>query len=97
MAGIAKPASFFAYLQSENEEQMKFPDHHHFSNSDITAIKNKSKDKIIITTEKDFVRLNDKLQSDNLYFLPIKSKFVNNSKNFDQTILNYVGTSSRIG
>ena len=53
--------------------------------------------KIIITTEKDFVRLNDKLQSDNLYYLPIKSKFVNNSKNFDQTILNYVGTSTGIG
>ena len=97
LAGIAKPASFFAYLQSENEEQMEFPDHHHFSGNDITAIKNKSKDKIIITTEKDFVRLNDKLQSDNLYYLPIKSKFVNNSKNFDQTILNYVGKSTRIG
>jgi tetraacyldisaccharide 4'-kinase len=30
-----------------------------------------------------------------LYYLPIKSKFVENQNTFDQTILNYVGTCSR--
>ena len=96
LAGIAKPASFFAYLQSEKHECMEFPDHHDFSEKDIINIRNKSKGKIIITTEKDYVRLNDKLKTENLYYLPIKSKFVNNAINFDTTIKNYVGTSSGI-
>lgn len=97
VAGIAKPASFFAYLQAEKQDCMEFPDHHEFSENDILNIRNKSEDKIIITTEKDFVRLQDKLITDTLYYLPIKSKFVSNSQNFDEKILNYVGTSSRIG
>ena len=96
LTGIAKPASFFAYLQSEKDECLEFPDHHDFSEKDINNIKNKSKNKIIITTEKDFVRLNNKLKTDNFYYLPIKSKFVNNAIDFDTTIKNYVGTSSRI-
>ena len=75
---------------------MEFPDHHDFSEKDIIDIRNKSKNKIIITTEKDYVRLNNKLKAENLYYLPIKSKFVNNAVNFDTTIKNYVGTSSRI-
>jgi tetraacyldisaccharide 4'-kinase len=36
---------------------MAFSDHHHFSESEILSIKNKANEKIIITTEKDFVRL----------------------------------------
>jgi tetraacyldisaccharide 4'-kinase len=96
IAGIAKPESFFAYLHSKNDFVMKFPDHHHFTAKDITEIKNKSEDKIIITTEKDFVRLSDKLNSKRLYYLPIKSKFVGSGNDFDQTILDYVGKGSRI-
>lgn len=95
LAGIAKPESFFAYLQSENDECLMYPDHHHFSEKEIVEIKEKAKNKIIITTEKDFVRLNEKLPNDSLFYLPIKSSFVNNSTNFDKQIINYVGTSTR--
>ena len=95
LAGIAKPESFFAYLQSENDECLMYPDHHHFSEKEIVEIKEKAKNKIIITTEKDFVRLNEKLSNDSLFYLPIKSSFVNNSTDFDKQIINYVGTSTR--
>lgn len=95
LAGIAKPESFFAYLQSENDERLVYPDHHDFSEKDIEEIKSKSKNRIIITTEKDYVRLNDKLQMDSLYYLPIKSSFINRGDDFDAKILNYVGKSSR--
>lgn len=95
LAGIAKPESFFAYLQSENDECLMYPDHHHFSEKEIVEIKEKAKNKIIITTEKDFVRLNEKLPNDSLFYLPIKSSFVNNSTDFDKQIINYVGTSTR--
>ena len=97
IAGIAKPESFFAYLQSENDECLVYPDHHHFLEKDIIDIKEKAKNNIIITTEKDFVRLSEKLKSDNLFYLPIKSSFVNNGDNFDKEIINYVGASTTNG
>ena len=95
LAGIAKPEPFFGYLQSKNEECLTYADHHHFTENDITNIKNKSKDKIIITTEKDFVRLKDSIPKEKLFYLPIRSSFLSSSEDFDKTITNYVGTSTR--
>jgi tetraacyldisaccharide 4'-kinase len=90
VAGIAKPESFFAYLQSEKDQCLTFADHHDFSEQDIIDINKKAGNSIIITTEKDFVRLNEKLQNDNLFYLPIKSSFLNKGELFNQKILNYV-------
>ncbi|MBX9807886.1 MAG: tetraacyldisaccharide 4'-kinase [Flavobacteriaceae bacterium] len=95
LAGIAKPKPFFAYLQSENDEKLVFPDHHHFTENDSNNIKNKSQNKIIITTEKDFVRLKGNIPNKQLFYLPIRSSFYYGGENFDKTILNYVGTSTR--
>lgn len=95
LAGIAKPASFFAYLQAANDVCMEFPDHHHFSEKDILDIKNKSLNKIIITTEKDYVRLLGRIPADQLFYLPIKSQFLNGEEQFRKKIMNYVGTSTR--
>ena len=95
LAGIAKPKPFFDFLKSDTDEIMIFPDHHHFTESDILSIKSKAKAKIIVTTEKDFVRLDAKILTTQLYYLPIKSKFVSNPETFDQIILNYVGTCTR--
>jgi len=95
LAGIAKPNPFFAYLQSENDEKLVFPDHHHFTENDINDIKNKSQNKIIITTEKDFVRLKGRLPNEQLFYLPIRSSFLSASDNFDKTITNYVESSTR--
>ena len=95
LAGIAKPKPFFDYLQTDKDEVMTFSDHHHFSESDILNIKSRAIDKIIVTTEKDFVRLNAKILRKQLFYLPIKSKFLSNQESFDAIILNYVGTSTR--
>lgn len=95
LAGIAKPESFFEHLKEANDECLTFPDHHHFSESEISAIQKQAKGRKIITTEKDYVRLKDSILSEQLYYLPIRSSFINNEKEFDQTILDYVGTSSR--
>ena len=92
LAGIAKPKPFFDYLQSDTDEIMIFPDHHHFSKNDILKIKSKAQEKIIVTTEKDFVRLNAKNLKKQIFYLPIKSEMVANREAFDQIILNYVGT-----
>jgi len=95
LAGIAKPKPFFDFLKADKDEIMTFPDHHHYNESEILAIKSRAIDKIIVSTEKDFVRLDAKILKKQLYYLPIKSKFVSNQKTFDQIILNYVGTCSR--
>ena len=95
LAGIAKPEPFFGYLQDENVECLTYPDHHHFSEKELLEINNKSKNKIIITTEKDFVRLKGSIPKEQLFYLPIRSTFLSVSENFDKTITNYVGTSTR--
>jgi tetraacyldisaccharide 4'-kinase len=90
LAGIAKPEPFFNQLQSKNDDKLVFPDHHHFSENDLLEIKNKAQNDIIITTEKDYVRLKGKLLSKQLFYLPIRSSFISGSKNFDKTIIDYV-------
>lgn len=90
LAGIAKPKPFFDYLKNENDECLAFPDHHHFSDADLDLILNKSHGRKIITTEKDYVRLKDSKLVSQLYYLPIKSTFINQSQNFDTAVLQYV-------
>lgn len=90
LAGIAKPKPFFDYLKNDNDECLTFPDHHHFSDADLDAIQNKANGRKIITTEKDYVRLKDSKLVSQLYYLPIKSTFINHQQNFDATILEYV-------
>ena len=93
VAGIAKPKLFFDFLKSEKDDTLVFPDHHHFSKQDCEQILAKANGRKIITTEKDFVRLNGLLPKEQLFYLPIKSAFLN--KNIDKTIEDYVGQSTR--
>ena len=95
LAGIAKPKPFLEYLQGENDEVMIFPDHHDFSERDIVAIQNKAKEKIIVTTEKDFVRIENKAAITSLYYLPIKSKLLNHQEEFDSRVTQYVAKHSK--
>jgi tetraacyldisaccharide 4'-kinase len=86
LAGIAKPTPFFDYLKNEKDECLTFPDHHNFSDSDLALIQSKAQSKKIITTEKDYVRLKDSKLVSQLYYLPIKSTFIQNQQNFDATV-----------
>lgn len=94
LAGIAKPTPFFDYLKNDHDECLTFPDHHHFSDSDLETIQSKAQNKKIVTTEKDYVRLKDSKLASQLYYLPIKSTFINHQQNFDATILEYVKLNS---
>ena len=94
MAGIAKPKPFFEYLQTGKDVEMKSKDDHHFTDEEIERIQTLANNKIIVTTEKDYVRLKDK-QINKLYYLPMESKFVLKGDDFDNQILNYVRKSTR--
>jgi tetraacyldisaccharide 4'-kinase len=90
IAGIAKPELFFKHLNVSNDECMVFPDHHFFTEKDIQQIDEKAKNKIVITTEKDFVRLSNQNLKAPIYYLPIKSSFVSNKELFDSEVMNFV-------
>ncbi|TGD57962.1 tetraacyldisaccharide 4'-kinase [Flavobacterium humi] len=94
LAGIAKPEPFFAYLQAAKNKTMVFPDHHNFTGQDIESVMEKAANRMIVTTEKDFVRLEGKLPAEQLFYLPIKSAFINNENEFNKTIIDYVGKGS---
>ena len=90
LAGIAKPEPFFNYLKKEGDEVLKFPDHHHFSEAEILEIKAKANNNIIVTTEKDYVRIVDKFPKEQLFYLPIKSEFMGDAHVFDKSILTFI-------
>ena len=94
LAGIAKPEPFFSYLKNPNDVCLTYPDHHHFSENDIQEILIKAQDSIIITTEKDYVRLKGSLPVEQLFYLPIQSSFLSKGVEFDKKIKNYVGAST---
>jgi tetraacyldisaccharide 4'-kinase len=90
VAGIAKPDSFFDYLQNEQSVCLTYPDHHHFTESDIQYIQQQAREKKIVTTVKDYVRLKDSDLKDQLYYLPIRTTFLVDSDEFDAAIVNYL-------
>ncbi|WP_417445126.1 tetraacyldisaccharide 4'-kinase [Joostella sp.] len=88
VTGIANPEPLLIHLKEQgiSFDHHKFPDHHNFSTSEIEMFKAKD---FILTTEKDFVRLEKYLS--NVYYLPIETKFVNDEEGFDASILAFAG------
>lgn len=95
LAGIAKPEPFFNYLKNDQDELLKFPDHHHFSDSEIAEIKTKANGKLIITTEKDYVRIAVAFPAAQLFYLPIQSSFIENGIEFDAVVLQSIQDFSK--
>jgi tetraacyldisaccharide 4'-kinase len=90
VAGIAKPKYFIDYLNSGKDKVMIYPDHHHFSEQEILELNALAQEKNVITTEKDYVRLNGKINSDKLFYLPIRIKLIKEEVFFNDIIRNWV-------
>ena len=90
VTGIANPASLVNYLKKQNItfEHLAFSDHHNFTSQDISVIL-EAENSIILTTEKDFMRLKTKINT-NLYYLPIKVSILDNEEDFNLKIKRYV-------
>ncbi|MDC1188821.1 tetraacyldisaccharide 4'-kinase [Flavobacteriales bacterium] len=104
-AGIAKITPLVDYLKQTAKEVIvtEFSDHHNFEPVDIVRLTNTfkaiiSKDKILITTEKDATRLKDSrlfplLEQFPVFYLPIEVKFhkgLEDEDTFDEMINSYV-------
>lgn len=74
VTGIADPSLLIRFLKNKyfDFEHMQFSDHHVFTDKDVDKIKNKSNGRMVLTTEKDFVRLSKQFGSELLFYLPIE-------------------------
>ncbi len=80
VTGIAKPGPLLDFLKSRNLNltHLRFSDHHHFSEKEIEALGREIK---ILTTEKDYMRLKDRLPKEKLYYLPISTSILGGEAN----------------
>ncbi len=91
VTGIANAQPLVNYLKKSNLkfDHLNFKDHHDFSQQDIEQLKKKE---LIVTTEKDFMRLYEfDALKDKLFYLPIKIALDNSSK-FDSLITGFITT-----
>lgn len=88
VTGIANSKPLVNYLKAIglNFDHLKFKDHHKFSEKELKSIEEL---KCVLTTEKDFMRLTDRIKSDNIYYLPIETR-LDQSDRFDSMIKNFV-------
>jgi tetraacyldisaccharide 4'-kinase len=108
LTGIAntKPLEYYLKDKVKNIIPIKYQDHHHFTKADIGTIQNifnniASANKIILTTEKDAMRLKspeyaDAIKNIPLFYIPIEIEFHNKDKEeFNEQILHYVRTNQK--
>ena len=104
LTGIADAQSIKDYLIGKVEvvDHLQYKDHHPYSSKDIEKILKvweevKSSKKLILTTEKDAVRLQefkDKLHDISICYLPLKVRFHEGEK-FNDLVLSYVRENKR--
>jgi tetraacyldisaccharide 4'-kinase len=107
LTGIASPLQMHTDLSvyTSNILPLTYSDHHSFKKKDVRQInetfENMSSPKLIVTTEKDAVRLRDAegLNEEvrkNIYALPIKVSFMQDGEeSFNEKIIGYVRKNSR--
>ena len=80
-AGIGNPINFFNLLENNNInilEKKSFPDHYNFSDEVLQNMINRAKEKnaILLTTEKDYYRINESYRK-NIKYLKIQVEIEN--------------------
>jgi tetraacyldisaccharide 4'-kinase len=101
LCGIANPSPLKDYLAKSfsGYDMLRYPDHHIFNIDDLADIKKhfakmQQDNKIILTTEKDAVRLvkfADELKEFPVYVLPIEHRFMfDGAKAFDTLVKDFI-------
>jgi tetraacyldisaccharide 4'-kinase len=101
VTGIANPGPLKVMLeqQSKTYYMMHYPDHHIFTIDDLNDIKKRfenidSKNKIILTTEKDAVRLvkfQKEINELPLYVIPVRHHFLfNEEEKYDELVIEFI-------
>ena len=87
-AGIGNPENFFNLLKDNKIdiiEEIKFPDHHKYSEETLEKLINKAKEinTILLTTEKDYFRIDENYKQ-NINFLKIEVEIENRNQFIDE-------------
>lgn len=93
VTGIARPELLIDFLKTRFEilKHIQYGDHHHFSESDINNVHYEAQltsDAIILTTEKDMVRLHSfkSVAEHPWFYIPVEMEFLKNGSEFDMLI-----------
>ncbi|MBZ9630690.1 tetraacyldisaccharide 4'-kinase [Salegentibacter sp. LM13S] len=89
VTGIANPKPLTNYLKEKGLDfkHLAFKDHHNFTATELAQLK---KEPLLLTTEKDYVRLRENFKNEQLFYLPVKTAFLCKEEEFRQEILNFV-------
>ena len=109
VTGIVNPGPLFDEIKvySHSVTHLRYPDHHDYSLADIEKFRKNfyalsEKNKLIVTTEKDAVKIGQMKGIDPelkkvIYYLPVRIKFVGGKQDeFDKNILKYVAKNKRL-
>jgi len=95
VTGIANTEPLTTFLDEKNStyHHVKYADHYNFTEKDYVKInevysKVKTDKKLILTTEKDYVR--SFTGKDNFYYLSIETEFIDHREDFNKLIIKYV-------
>jgi tetraacyldisaccharide 4'-kinase len=108
ITGVAQPRLFLEHVvkMASLIKHLEYPDHFNFSDKEVDGIqaeyeKIQSENKVILTTEKDAIRLmsmnsfSEAVKSA-MYYIPIEVAFLNEGKDhFDNQIVSYVRKNKR--
>lgn len=91
VAGIANPQSFFKLLEDLGAEILvteSFPDHHFFKPDEINSLLAyaKSEDALIVTTEKDIVRIKKIVSDESIVFLEVDIYFLSGEEETKEVV-----------
>jgi tetraacyldisaccharide 4'-kinase len=99
VTGIANAKPMVSFISNRYRliKHFDFPDHHVYSPRDLQQIvdSTRAENAAVITTEKDFVKLDSGefsifLSQAPFFYLPIEIEFLKNGKDFDEMVLNVV-------
>ncbi|HSO77559.1 MAG TPA: tetraacyldisaccharide 4'-kinase [Bacteroidales bacterium] len=106
VTGIADPTPLAERISSAagSVTHIQFSDHHNFNRGDISRITSalqalEQPDKIVVTTEKDSVRLKEFTiiadpVREHLYYLPVKVRIIEDEEKFIKRITGYAGKNN---
>ena len=89
VTGIAKPQPLVDHLENLglNFTHKAFSDHHNFTEEEIKALQH---EELILTTEKDYMRLKNEISREKIFYLPIRTRFLSAGADFDSQVKKFV-------
>ena len=89
VTGIANPKPLIDFYSDQKFDfkHINFPDHHNFTPSEIEKLE---EEPIIVTTEKDYIRLAPYINAEKLWYQPMTMKFISRGAIFHSEIKNFI-------